>query len=716
MRLHRLAALLAASSLLSLAVGAQEEPAFPPDSPVAHAVDPAKLTELGEFVRGLCQEEEVVGAELLVIKDGRTLLHEAYGWRDRDEERPMETDTVFCVRSMTKPVIGTAIQMLVDEGKVELGAPVATYLPSFDNDRSRAITIEQLLRHTSGLPLTVLTEDSLKELESITALAALGGERGPEFEPGTRFQYSDPGADALAAVVEAASGLPLEAFVRARILEPLSMSNSTCRMTEDDPLRERACSSYMGRRGAWTRFWSRGDPPIFPFLLGSQALYSTPVDYARFLQLWLKRGLVGGDRLLSARAVRRAFEPGPHPASFPTGFAGLDCEYGELWQLWIDPEQKRRGGLVAFGHGGSDGTQAWAFPEERLMVLLFTQSRGHGVGMLIEERVDQLLRGAVFDPSSAAPELAPFLGLYQDVEAEQYLAVLQEDGKLAIEMPGRYVLETRYAGEERWKLAQDPRVLFSFRRGDDGAVSGILITEPAGEAELQRLVPAEDLPTADELIERLTGAHHLERLSETGAVQLSGVLSIPVRQTEARIVQTFAAPDHYRTDIFTTEGPQRAAWDGSRATIENSQEGVVELEGVRREQTRLESFLTLARDWHLAFEKLEVLMRVQGPRDPEPRLVVRATPKEAHPVTLIVGEESGRLLEQYRIAEAPMIGRIGVTVEYLDFRDVDGMLLPFRLATTFPTPLIGTATIQFEAVEVGVAVADDEFVIRGKDE
>jgi len=349
------------------------------------------------------------------------------------------------------------------------------------------------------------------------------------------------------------------------------------------------------------------------------------------------------------------------------------------------------------------------------MVLLFTQSREHGVGMLVEERVDQLLRGAAFDPSSAAPELAPFLGFYQDVEAGQYLAVLQEEGKLAIEMPGRYVLETRYAGEERWKLTQDPRVLFSFRRGDDGAVSSVLITEPAGEVELQRLVPAADLPMVDEVIERLVGAHHLERLSEAGAVQLSGVLSTPVRQTEARIVQTFAAPDRYRTDIFMAEGLQRTAWDGSHATIENSQEGVVELEGVRREQTRLESFLTLAQDWHLVFEKLEVLMRVRGPNDPEPRLVVRATPKQAHPVTLVVGEESGRLLEQYRITEAPKVGRIGVAVEYLDFRDVDGMLLPFRLVTTFPTPLIGTATVQFEDVEVGVEVADDEFLIHGED-
>jgi len=719
MRLHRHIVTFATLALLSPAAGAQEAPAqpphpFPPDDPIAPEVDPGKLKALGEFVRDLCESDELIGGELLVIKNGRTLLHEAYGWLDREAEQPMVTDTVFCVRSMTKPVIGTAIHMLVDEGKLELSDPVSKYLSSFDNDGSGAITVEQLLWHTGGLPLSVLTPGLLEELEDITAVAALAGEQGPEFEPGERFWYSDPGADTLAAVVQAASGVPLEDFVRERILEPLGMQDSTCRMSAGHPLRERGCSSYVGRRGDWSRYWTPADEPIFPFFLGSQSLYSTPVDYARFLDLWLKRGRHDGERLLSMRAMRRALEPGPHQAGLTTGFAGLRGEYGHLWQLWIDPEQRRRGGLVAFGHGGSDGTQAWALPAERLMVLLFTQSRGHGVGMLVEEKVDQVFRGTPFDPDALTPELGPYLGLYEDVQAGLYLAVIEEEGRLAIEMPGRFILETRYAGEERWKLVLDPRTTFSFGRREDGAVDRILAREPDGEAELTRLIPSSDLPGVDEVIEQVRAAHRIDRLSETGAVRLTGVLEMPARQMEGRITQLYAAPDRYLMEIDRGTGPQRVAWDGQTATVENDLEGWLELEGMRREQARLESFVTLVRDWRLAFQEIAVLMRIPGTDGGEARLVIRATPRVAHPVTLIVGEESGRLLGHRRISEAPTIGRMGVSVTYEDFREVGGMLLPFRQASKFPTAILGTVTARFEEVETGVEVSAADFVIEAQ--
>jgi CubicO group peptidase (beta-lactamase class C family) len=718
MRHHRLPIAVAALALLSFSTGAQEEGPhpFPPDEALAHGVDPTKLAELGEFTRELCETEEVVGAELLVIKSGRTLLHEAYGWRDRDEELPMVKDTVFCVRSMTKPVIGTAIQMLVDEEKLELDDPISKYLASFDNERARPITIEQLLHHTGGLPLTLLASaDSLNEMSGIVEVAALGGEHGPEFEPGTRFEYSDPGADALAAVVEVVSGMPLEEFLRERILEPLSMNDTTCRMIEGHPLREKAASSYAGRRGSWTRFWSPADPPLFPFLLGSQSLYSTPVDYARFLELWRLRGRVGDGRLLSSRAVRRALKPGPHPAGFPTGFAGLRGEYGQLWQLWIDPEEKKRGGLAAFGHGGSDGTQAWVFPDEKLMVLLFTQSRGHGVGMLVEEKVDQLLRGAPFDPDSLAPELDPFLGLYQDVDDHRYLAVFEEDGRLAIEVPGRMVLDTRYAGEERWKLAPDPRVLVSFERGEDGSATKIFIREPGETAELVRLVPADDLPTIDELIERVTAAHRVDRLSEVGAVRLTGRMEAPARKLTGQVTQLYAAPDRFRVDIEMGADPQQLAWNGTRATARNDAEGFAELEGVRREQAKLESFVALVGDWRRTFKELQPLIRDPGDGEGEARILVRAIPHEALPITLIVGEESGRLLGDLRIAEAPIVGRIGISVSYSDFRDVGGILFPFQQKSKFPSPLIGTISVQIEEAEVGVEVGEEDFVIQGED-
>jgi len=147
----------------------------------------------------------IVGAEMVVIKNRRIVLHEAVGWKDRDDEIPMERNTLFNIRSMTKPVVGTAVQMLVDEEKLALDDRAAEYLPSFDNEKSGEITVEHLLTHRSGLPLTLLTK--WPDYKGLQEIAKEAGEHGPAFEPGTDFGYSDSGSDSLGAVLEKASGI-----------------------------------------------------------------------------------------------------------------------------------------------------------------------------------------------------------------------------------------------------------------------------------------------------------------------------------------------------------------------------------------------------------------------------------------------------------------------------------------------------------------------------
>ncbi|HJM56280.1 MAG TPA: serine hydrolase domain-containing protein, partial [Planctomycetota bacterium] len=155
--------------LLALATGSPaQEPAnsdapFPASNALAEGVSPDVLVALGDLVQGFVDDKEIVGAELLVIKNGHSILHEAYGWRDREAQVAMETGSVFCVRSMTKPLIGASILMLVDDREIKLDDHVAEYLPSFDVEGSRDITIEHLLTHTSGLPMSLLLGKNLRE-------------------------------------------------------------------------------------------------------------------------------------------------------------------------------------------------------------------------------------------------------------------------------------------------------------------------------------------------------------------------------------------------------------------------------------------------------------------------------------------------------------------------------------------------------------------------
>jgi len=377
--MHALALILSVAPAFVVQGTERPEPPFPPSTALAERISPEGLQGLADLVQSFVDTEEIVGAELLVIVNGHTILHEGYGWRDREREVAMQPGGVFCVRSMTKPLIGAAIWMLIEERKLSLDTRVAKLLPAFDVDGKRAITIQQLLTHTSGLPMSLIMGRDARTLESVRSVADLGGACKLEFEPGSDFNYSDQGTDTLTAVIEVVTGAPAEDFVRQRLLEPLGMAETTCVMSEGHPLRERASSKYMGAQGSWTRFWSPEDKPLFPVFLGSQALYSTAVDYARFLALYLRSGRANGERLLRSSSTRQTLSPALDEQVGSTGLPGATAGYGTLMQVWTRPGPSAAGSeltereLVAFGHTGSDGTHAWAFPEQKALVMYFTQ-------------------------------------------------------------------------------------------------------------------------------------------------------------------------------------------------------------------------------------------------------------------------------------------------------------------------------------------------------
>ena len=111
------------------------------------------LERLSELVAGFVEAEEIVGAELLIIKNRRTVMHEVFGHDDRRGDKALVKNTIFSIRSMTKPLTGAVAQMLIEDGVLKLTDPVAKYLDSFDNNRSRGVTIEHLLTHRSGFPM-----------------------------------------------------------------------------------------------------------------------------------------------------------------------------------------------------------------------------------------------------------------------------------------------------------------------------------------------------------------------------------------------------------------------------------------------------------------------------------------------------------------------------------------------------------------------------------
>jgi len=475
-----------------------EEFTFSAATPESQGVSSEALDQLAEAVRGYVEREEIVGAELVVIKNRHVVLHEAFGWRDREESVPMRLNTIFNLRSMTKPLTGAAIAVLADSGLLSYEDRVSDVVPEFRTPASQEITIGQLLTHRGGLPLTILA--TADEYPDLLSMANAVGERGPEIEPGSKFWYSDAGADTLGAIVEIVSQSTLEAFVRESLLTPLGMHDTfayTSSTPADDPRVERIAALYMGRTGEWMRSWTPDDP-FYPFAWGSQSLYGTPLDYARFLCMWLDGGQAGGTRLLSSDLVDEALTPVSRMRSLgsdspmPAGFHDLETCYGQMSTLHVETDASGGRTPRVIGHSGSDGTWAWAWPDEDLIVLYFTQSRGNLTGMRLEAEIDRLLVHPELQEANEAArvEHADVLGPYVarlsgSLYAEYRLTI--QNGYLALQVPEGLALELMPADESGWRTSRSiPTLSVAYTHDDTGDIIGLRVRDGGQIIELTR--------------------------------------------------------------------------------------------------------------------------------------------------------------------------------------------------------------------------------------
>ncbi|MDH3223505.1 MAG: beta-lactamase family protein [Gemmatimonadota bacterium] len=325
-----------------------------------------------ELYREAVAQGDLVGAVLLVAKDGKVVLREAVGWRDKARDLPMETSTLFRMASNTKPVVATGVSILVERGKLNFEAPVRRYIPSFDNHRAAFIQVGHLLSHSSGFRIPTLFLEPYMEpsrehpgAPTLQLEAARFGEVGGEAIPGLTYSYSNPGYNTLGALIEIASGAPLEDFLDEAIYTPLGMEDTYHHEVDekmDGKLNRMSVVYYQRENGAWTPGWTPGDPPQVPFVRASGGLISTVDDYVIFCQMFLNRGEYGGRRILGAETVDLMTTPKIRQNPEAEGPA---VYYGYGWS--VDEEG-------VYSHSGSDGTLAWVDPGHHVIGLVFTQT------------------------------------------------------------------------------------------------------------------------------------------------------------------------------------------------------------------------------------------------------------------------------------------------------------------------------------------------------
>ncbi len=482
------------------------------------------LRELASVVQAFVDSEEVVGAELLVMQNRQVALHEGFGWLDRERDMAMEPDTLFNIRSMTKPMTGSLALMLIDEGALSHGDKVSAHLSSFAAGGSSSITVDHLLTHRSGLPMSLLKGFPDGTLWSIAAMA---GEHGPDHTPGEAFHYSDAGSDALGAVVEAAGGRSLSKLFHTRLFEPLGMENTYAPLGAAADVDRPVATAYVMQEGAWTPYWTGDSKPLYSIAMGAQSVHTTAIDYARFLGMWLDKGRAGRGRVLSTQAVEKALRsvsdatlPGTN-ASMPTGFTDVDVRYGRMWMLWTRSGSDE---LVAFGHGGSDGTWAWAWPDRDLIVVYCTQSRGNTSGVTLESHIERLLLDGG-DPGLAhAHDLSVYAGTYVSQfgsRPNQEVEVMEQEDGLALRTPYGAVVPLLPEDEDGWRrLAYVPTQAVSFDVGAVGSKAQVMwMHDPV---VMYREATGEPLTDGLTALESCVGSYAVPGQNLTFGIEIAG--------------------------------------------------------------------------------------------------------------------------------------------------------------------------------------------------
>ena len=365
-------------------------------------VSAARLARIDSLLDGAVADSSITGAVALVLRDGRVMYEHSVGWADKASNRRMQSDAIFRIASQTKALTSVSILALVEQGKISLDDQVSRFIPSFakttvlDSGMTtpvaarRPIIVRDLLTHTAGISYG--TDPQVAALYRAKGLGdAMGfgfyfsGQSEPicssidrlgtlSFvkQPGTAFVYGY-NTDILGCIVERASGMPLDEFIRTRITAPLKMVDTHFFL----PTTKRARLATVYASDSARHSKRAGDGPMGQgdyvdgprrSFSGGAGLLSTAGDYARFLQMMLNGGVLDGARILAPRtvALMTSNQTGTLYANDGRGF-GLG--FSTVDRLGADGFRS----VGSYGWGGAYGSTYTVDPAERLVIVFMVQ-------------------------------------------------------------------------------------------------------------------------------------------------------------------------------------------------------------------------------------------------------------------------------------------------------------------------------------------------------
>ena len=404
-------------SCIMLLVGFLTVPALaqelkPIDRPAALGFAPDRLERVTTVFQGYIDNGQLPGAVVLIARNGQIAYFKAFGYRDRQRKVAMTTDSIFRIASMTKPIVSAAAMTLVEEGKLDLAAPVSQYLPEFKDlqvltehkdaatgktethldPQVRPMIVQDLLRHTAGLvygppigagPVADLYRDEKVSdrnatlAEMVTKLSKLP----LAHQPGEVWEYS-MAVDVLGRVIEVASGQDLDSFIAQRVTKPLGMTSTGFYVAESE--RDRIAQPQADASGQTPAMF---DPAVKPKLFsGGGGMVSTAGDYLRLCEMFMNGGKLDERQLLAPSTVAlmtaNALKPGVgYAAAALTGFGdiGPTPAMGQGFGLGFAVrteagENPLPGSIGTFYWTGAYGTTFFVDPKQKLIVIMMIQA------------------------------------------------------------------------------------------------------------------------------------------------------------------------------------------------------------------------------------------------------------------------------------------------------------------------------------------------------
>jgi CubicO group peptidase (beta-lactamase class C family) len=372
-----------------------------------------RLKRLSTGLKSDIEKGDIPGAVVIILRKGKIVYYEAFGYRDREKKLPMTRDSIFAVASMTKPFTSLAVMMLAEEGKIQIIYPVSRYLPEFKDLKvgvekkdeatgkteltlepaSREITVQDLLRHTSGLTYGIfgksLVKDrynavnSMDQNQTTAEMARKLAQLPLQYQPGTTWEYS-MSTDLLARIVEVASGVEFDTFIAERIAKPLKLSDSGFWAEGANRQSRIAFPQVDPATGSRPPIRDMTQKPRW--MSGGGGMMSTAADYARLCQMFLNGGTLDGARLVSRKTVElmssNHLPPGVKYGPLITvQFAGIGPTpeegqgFGLGFAVRMEPGRSPLPGSVGdYFWAGAYGTYFWIDPKERLVAVLMMQA------------------------------------------------------------------------------------------------------------------------------------------------------------------------------------------------------------------------------------------------------------------------------------------------------------------------------------------------------